>query len=69
MKVICESYKVCRYRDTCSHSKAHDVIHLLDDERGSANNCILSHKQIDCFCSTVFLRKDKLIKLKNYEII
>lgn len=73
MEVLCKNHKICGFGLSCEHAKKHTIIHIENDQRGTANNCIL-HQRIDpydgtvceCYCSSIFLRNDKLKKL-NYE--
>jgi hypothetical protein len=60
MEVICKNYKKCQYIDTCDHAKIHNIIHI--EGFGSANSCLLSDGFF-CYCSPMFLRKNKLKKL------
>lgn len=72
MEVICKNYKLCQFIDTCDHAKIHNIIHIVG--RGSANSCILNERaKIEgkfehsvCYCSPIFLRKNKLKKLNEF---
>ena len=56
MEVICKGYKCCSEKNDCKHSKPHNL------KKGCEKT---EHNSKNCYCSNVFLRKDKLDKLKK----
>lgn len=56
MEVVCKGYDTCEDRLECEHSKKHEFnIHCEKTEHNSEN----------CYCSHIFLRKEKLEKLNS----
>ena len=54
MEVICKGHKICDDKMNCSHSKVHK--HNINCEQSEYNLEI-------CYCSNIYLRKDKLKKI------
>lgn len=62
MEVICKEHKKCEYKIKCEHAKKHNLIKsipfTIDCLTDKLNN-------VACHCSSIYLRKEKLEKLKN----
>ena len=62
MKVICKGHKTCEYgfKNINDHYCNHSIPHECNDEK-------LGNKYVDpgCYCSGIFLRKDKLKKINE----
>jgi len=58
MEVICKGYDTCDERLECEHSTPHKLKNRRQCEKSE-------HNLASCYCSHVFLRKQKLDKLNE----
>lgn len=72
MQVICKGHNTCEYKDTCNHSKPHEIISDNLDfsyncslEKDKKNEYLFMIMPDNCYCDHKFLRKNKLEKLNG----